>query len=157
MYSNDLICNIIKYINNNYKKEITIEELSLVYSYNRFYIMRLFKKEIGDTIFNYINKLKVYKSIELLYENRTILNISISTGFNSQEYYSEIFKNIIGISPLKLRNLYNLENKDTVITNLNKLKLYFNNIDIYIPIFSKKIKQNFNFNNEILHMEEYFK
>ena len=86
MYSNDLVCNILIYINNNYKKDISIDEISNYFSYNRFYIMKLFKREIGDSIINYINKLKIYKSIQLLDSNKSILNISISSGFNSLEY-----------------------------------------------------------------------
>ena len=43
MYSNDLVCNILIYINNNYKKDISIDEISNYFSYNRFYIMKLFK------------------------------------------------------------------------------------------------------------------
>lgn len=132
MYSNDLVCNILIYINNNYKKDISIDEISNYFSYNRFYIMKLFKREIDDSIINYINKLKIYKSIQLLDSNKSILNISISSGFNSLEYYSEIFKKYIGISPNKYKNLYNLENKDIVINNVNKIRMFFQEINNYL-------------------------
>lgn len=45
MFSNDLVCNIIEYINNNINKEITIDELSLLFYFNKTYIMKRFKKE----------------------------------------------------------------------------------------------------------------
>ncbi len=45
MFSNDLVCNIIEYINNNVNKEITIDELSLLFYFNKTYIMKRFKKE----------------------------------------------------------------------------------------------------------------
>lgn len=132
MYSNDLVCDILIYINNNYKRDISIDYISNYFSYNRFYIMKLFKREIGDSIINYINKLKIYKSMQLLGNDKSILNISISSRFNSLEYYSEIFKKYIGISPSKYKNLYNLANKEMVINNLNNLRRLFQYVDNYL-------------------------
>lgn len=147
MYSNDLVCDILIYINNNYKRDISIDYISNYFSYNRFYIMKLFKREIGDSIINYINKLKIYKSIQLLGNDKSILNVSISSGFNSLEYYSEMFKKYIGISPSKYKNLYNLENKEMVINNLNNLRRLFQYVDNYLsrrepkqlPIYRRSI------------------
>ena len=106
MYSNELICNILEFIDNNFKRDISIEEITFRFSYNRYYIMKKFKKEIGDSIISYINKLRVYNSLsELNHTNNSIVLISINNGFNSLEYYSEMFKKIIGISPSKYRKL----------------------------------------------------
>ena len=55
MFSNDLIIQILIYIENNLYKKISIDELSITFHYNKDYIMRLFKKEIGYTIIDYIN------------------------------------------------------------------------------------------------------
>lgn len=76
--------------------------------------------------------MKIYKSIQLLGNDKSILNISISSGFNSLEYYSEMFKKYIGISPSKYKNLYNLENKEMVINNLNNLRRLFQYVDNYL-------------------------
>ena len=46
MYSNELICDILNYIDVNINKKITIVELYLKFYYNRYYIMKLFNKEI---------------------------------------------------------------------------------------------------------------
>ena len=132
MYSNDLVCDILIYINNNYKRDISIDYIANYFSYNRFYIMKLFKREIGDSLINYVNKLRVYRSISFFRDHKSILNISISSGFNSLEYYSEMFKKHIGISPSKYKNLYNLENKEMVINNLNNLRRLFQYVDNYL-------------------------
>ena len=69
--------------------------------------MKKFTKELGDSIISYINKLRIYSSLdELNNTDNSIVLISISSGFNSLEYYSEIFKNIIGVSPSKYRKLF---------------------------------------------------
>lgn len=100
MYSNELVCDILEFIDCNFKREISIEEIAYKFSFNRYYVMKRFKKEIGDSIVSYINKLRIYNSLsELKDTDNSILLISIDNGFNSLEYYSEIFKSIIGVSP----------------------------------------------------------
>lgn len=107
MYSNELVCDILEFIDNNFKRDISIEEISFRFSFNRYYVMKKFKKEIGDSIISYINKLRIYSSLdELNNTDNSIVLISINSGFNSLEYYSEIFKNIIGVSPSKYRKLF---------------------------------------------------
>lgn len=107
MYSNELVCDILEFIDNNFKRDISIEEISFKFSFNRYYVIKKFKKEIGDSIVSYINKLRIYSSLdELNNTDNSIVLISISSGFNSLEYYSEIFKNIIGVSPSKYRKLF---------------------------------------------------
>ena len=63
MFSNDLVCKIIKYIDENFNNKITIEDLENTFFYNRFYIMKLFKKEMKLTIIDYINSLRIYNSM----------------------------------------------------------------------------------------------
>ena len=50
MHSNELICNILFYIDNNINNIITIDDLANEFYYNKFYIMKLFKKELNISI-----------------------------------------------------------------------------------------------------------
>ena len=105
MYSNKLICNILIYINNNINNKISVNELSNIFFYNRFYIIKLFKKEIGLSITEYINSIRIYNSIiQLKNSNNTLMNISLKNGFYSLEYFSETFKQITNINPRKVTN-----------------------------------------------------
>lgn len=100
MYSNNLICDILIYIDDNISNKITIEDLENKFFYNRYYIMKLFKKEMGITLINYINSIRIYNSITLIKEsNNSLLNIAFKCGFYSIEYFSETFKKIIGVNP----------------------------------------------------------
>lgn len=99
MYSNELICDILEYINNNINKEITIDELSILFFFNKTYIMKKFKKEIGMTIHSYINSIRIYNSLFDFKFNNYILSIALKHGFNSLEYFSETFKKIMGVNP----------------------------------------------------------
>lgn len=114
MYSNELICDILDYIDNNINKKITIEELSDYFSYNKFYIMKLFKREIGISLIVYINCIRILNSINLIQNNNySFTKIALCNGFYSLEYFSETFNKIMGVSPRIFKNYYTYRYKLT--------------------------------------------
>ena len=128
MYSNTLIIEALNYLNSNLYQKIDLDSLSQVFHYNKFYLIRLFKKELGITINDYLNQMRIYNSLDLIVNpNYSCLKVALTYGFTSLEYYSETFKKIIGISPLKYRAFYlkkdNLtdDTKNIVINNVIKL------------------------------------
>jgi len=138
MYSNELICKILNYIDNNINRKITIEELSLRFYYNRYYIMKLFKKEIGLSLFNYINYLRIYNSINSINtSDKLFIRIAIDNGFYSLEYFSEMFKKIVGVSPSIYKKFYysrympSKENYKLITDNIIKLNLLINKVNTY--------------------------
>ena len=138
MYSNELVCKILNYIDNNINKKITIEELSLRFYYNRYYIMKLFKKEIGISLFDYINNLRIYNSINSINNsNKLLIRIAIENGFYSLEYFSEIFKKIIGVSPSIYKKFYynrytpSKNNYKLITDNIIKLNMSINKVNQY--------------------------
>lgn len=129
MYSNKLICDILIYINQNIKNKITIEDLENLFFYNRYYIMKLFKKEIGLTIIEYINSIRIYNSIMSIKENNTnFINIAFKNGFYSLEYFSETFKQITNLNPRKFKDYFLQKNSisfnDIEQINNSIVKLY---------------------------------
>ena len=138
MFSNELVCNIITYINSNINDEITIDSLSNKFYFNRTYIMKRFKKELGISIVNYINMLRIYNSLKYIKEDKKILEIALHNGFNSQEYYTEIFRNIIGVNPLTYKKYINYISKldnnsiDIIEKNIISIESKLKEIDSYI-------------------------
>ncbi len=100
MFSNELVCNILDYIDKNIDVEIKIDTLTNIFYFNRTYIMKKFKKELGISIINYINSKKIYNSLKYFKDQKSILEIALKSGFNSQEYYTEMFRKILGVNPL---------------------------------------------------------
>ena len=111
MFSNELVCNIIDYIERNLYEEIKIDDIARAMYFNRTYIMKKFKKEIGISIVNYINTVKIYNSLKYLKYDKSILEVALKNGFNSQEYYSEIFKSVLGVPPLTYKKYISYTSK----------------------------------------------
>ena len=144
MYSNQLVCDILEYINSNINKEITIDELSTMFFFNKTYIMKRFKREIGITIHSYINYIRVYNSLLDFKNDNYILSIALKHGFNSLEYFSETFK-IMGVSPQIYRKFIfissNISIKDdtTIRNSIAKLQSIKDNTIRYLN--NRKPKQ----------------
>lgn len=110
--NNDYMLNkikcILKYIEQNYRNEITIEDLSKASNMSQYYLMRSFKKYIGKTCTNYINDYRLNKSSGMLITTEySIMNISIECGFNNISYFNKLFKEKFNLTPKEYRRKYN--------------------------------------------------
>lgn len=139
MYSNKLVCDILNYIELNLNSKISINDLERTFYYNKFYIMKLFKKEIGVSIFEYINILRIYNSSnEIKNTNNSFTMISINNGFYSLEYFSEIFKKVVGVNPRTYKNFWNSNYKinendlNTIRASIIYMKNFIEQKDKYI-------------------------
>lgn len=110
MYSNELVCKILNYIDENINNRISIDDLSKFFNYNRYYIMKLFKRELNISIIDYVNIVRINNSLEYIKNNYSFLSIALVNGFYSLEYYSEIFKKVLGVNPSTYKKLINRNN-----------------------------------------------
>lgn len=99
-----------KYIQKNYTKEISLEEIANHVSVSSFYLSRVFSKKEGMTYKDYLIKLRMEKAKQLLGEGKkAIKEISIEVGYADQNYFSRAFKKYYDKSPLEFsskRNKY---------------------------------------------------
>ena len=149
MFSNDLICDILDFIDDNINRKITMDELSRHFYFHKDYIMRLFKKEIHSTISDYINKKRIFQSLkDLQLSNDSILYIGLKHGFSSLEYYSEVFHKVMGVSPVIYRKFsarsIEVEDEDmkTIQKNLANISGFFENVTRYRNNRKKTLSMN---------------
>ncbi len=102
--TSEKITSVIEYISKNYNIISSIDEIARYCYINKSYLCRLFKKETGLTVFEYLNLVKIYRSCELICNtNDTIADIAIKCGFSSISYFSYTFKKLIGKTPLQFK------------------------------------------------------
>ena len=122
MFSNDLVCDILDFIDDNINRKITMDELCSHFYFNKDYIMRLFKREIHSTISDYMNKKRIFQSLQdLQFGNDSILFIGLKHGFTSLEYYSEVFHKVMGVSPIIYRK-FSTRSIDVAEKDINKIQ-----------------------------------
>ncbi|MBE7045556.1 MAG: helix-turn-helix transcriptional regulator [Ruminococcaceae bacterium] len=96
----------ITYIEQHYREEITVEELSRICNMSVSHFFPCFKKAVGVTPVEYINHHRIGQAIILLMndEKATISNISELVGFESDAYFRRVFKRVTGKTPREYRN-----------------------------------------------------
>lgn len=84
----------------NYHSDLSIEKIAKELHYSRNYFGQLFKQEMGMSVNEYINQVRVQKAKVLLLDgNLKIGQIAEKVGFSDQQYFSRIFKKIVGCMP----------------------------------------------------------
>ena len=90
---------VIDYIRQNYTQTISLDELSSICNYNKSYLCRLFHKETGFHISDYLTVCRLSHAIKLLHENESISNCARLSGFHSTSFFISVFKQNVGITP----------------------------------------------------------
>ena len=98
------IFEVANYINENFHKKITLDDLEEKFYMSKFYLSRKFSEITGFTISEYINIKRVYNSTYLLDEtDLTISEVAYKCGFNSLTYFDKVFKKYMNTTPRKYR------------------------------------------------------
>lgn len=100
----DIISNVLIYITNNYKSQLDLKIISKKFGISRYKISRIFSNVIGISFSDYINTLRVgYAQNALINTNGNILNIGFESGFQNQQSFNRVFKELVGASPKEYR------------------------------------------------------
>lgn len=91
---------IIKYIEDRYNEDITLDELADFLNFNRYYFCRLFKGITGMSPVKFINNYRVHQAISLMQNSTlTISQISSQVGFNNSNYFTKVFSEVTNETP----------------------------------------------------------
>ncbi len=96
-----------KYVEENFSKKITLDEVAAIVDLNPVYLSVVFKKETGHNFSDYILKFKMEKAKEMLKnENETIAAVAAKLGYKDSRYFSKLFLKTVGLKPTVFRRLY---------------------------------------------------
>ena len=108
---NHLIMEIIKYINENIKKQLSIDDIADAVHMNRSYIMHRFKAETGCTIKEYITEKRLASAKKYIEDGASAKEACFMSGFNNYTGFYRAFKKKYSFSP-KEYNEADLMNSD---------------------------------------------
>ncbi|MGM9974896.1 MAG: response regulator [Clostridiaceae bacterium] len=102
-----IIREIEEYIQNNYQKNISINSIASAVYLTPQYLCKLYKKETGKTVNDFITQVRIEASKVLLRDRRyKLYEIAESIGYNDANYYARVFKKITGLNPSDYRELH---------------------------------------------------
>ena len=95
---------ILFYIQENYTFDINLDTIAEHFGLHKVYLAKTFKDEFGESINEYIRKLRIEKAKELLSNEEVFVSDIIEVvGFNNPQSFYTIFKRFVGMSPGEYR------------------------------------------------------
>lgn len=95
-----IIRNVIDYINLNFHSLISLSLIAKNFNINSSYLSRLFKKQTGMNITQFINKKRIFEAMFLIKQNdNSITEIALMVGFENHNYFCTVFKKITSLTP----------------------------------------------------------
>ncbi len=96
-----------KYIEENYMKNITLEDIGSHLGFNPSYFSSLFKKETGTSFIEYLSKTRIEKAKDLLRESDLrIQDVCLMVGYNDAKYFTKSFIKHTGLKPNEYRKIF---------------------------------------------------
>lgn len=95
---------LLQFISEHYNEKISTSALAKKCFLSEEYFCRFFKSEIGMSVSNYVNKIRIEKSTVLLNNTSlSITEIATNVGFDDINYFSRLFKKYKKMSPTEYR------------------------------------------------------
>jgi len=102
---NNRINVIFNFVKNEFKRNISLEEIAEVVSMTVPAFCRYFKKTTGKTFVQFVNEYRLVHAAKLLHEKQiSITDICFESGFNNFSHFNKQFKKFTGKSPSTYRN-----------------------------------------------------
>lgn len=107
-YKNKRIAAIHEYLMRNYQKNIDLVQIASLVNMAEGSVCRFFKMQVGMTIFEYLNQIKIEFACKLLMnKNMSVMDVAFDSGFNNLSHFNKQFKKNTGLTPLEYKQRYN--------------------------------------------------
>ena len=101
--SNNTMRKAINYIREHYKDDISIGDVAEEACIGERYLRKIFSQHLNLSPVDYLNQIRINKAIELLrITELSVKEVCFECGFRSPQYFSRIFKQLVGVSPSDL-------------------------------------------------------
>ena len=101
----DVIHKTIHFLNANYSRKISLQEVADNVHMSASHFSKVFKDEMSQSLTDYLGRLRVDRSKDMLRERSIPLaEIASRAGFDDQSYFTKVFKRYTGQSPGRYRN-----------------------------------------------------
>lgn len=90
---------VIKYIDENFKEQPSIDTIASYIGMSKYHLIRVFKEYVGVTPIQFLQSVTLNYAKEHLKESKSILDSALDMGLSSPSRLHDLFVNIIGVTP----------------------------------------------------------
>jgi two-component system, response regulator YesN len=94
-----LVERIIRYVQERYQKEITLESAAREVYLSTVHLNRIMKKELGTTFLEYLTHIRIEEAKRLLLAKHSVQEVCIDVGYKDPKYFSQLFRKMTGVKP----------------------------------------------------------
>jgi AraC-like DNA-binding protein len=94
---------VYKFIETNYQRTISIDEIAKLTHLSNAAFCRYFKKMTRLTFTEFLNQYRIEQAKLLLKSDKNVTESSFECGFESLSYFNRIFKKVVGINPMQFK------------------------------------------------------
>ncbi len=112
------VLGVLQYVDCNYQNYVNLGMFCQQYHYTLSYISRIFRQETGLSFREYLQKVRIEKSCQLLAgSDMRIGEIAQAVGYEDKKFFNTIFKKIVKMTPREYRNLSSVKGKGSGAVN----------------------------------------
>ncbi len=102
---NDFVKIVRDYIESHFQEDIALQDIAGVFGYSDVYFCKLFKQNFGMNFITFLNEFRMERAKELLSDPEiNIKDISARAGYRDANYFTRVFKRMVGMTPSEFRS-----------------------------------------------------
>lgn len=99
-----IVSQAIRYIEDHLDKKLDLETVASALHYSKYHLHRIFTKIVGLTVHEYVQRRQLTEAAKLLvFSKRSIMEIALSSGYESQQAFTSSFKAMYKMTPAEFR------------------------------------------------------
>ncbi len=100
---NDTVNSIMEYVRQHYADKISLTQIAEEFYLTQSHVARLFKKHTGESVLEYINRLRIEEAKRLLEQGMSVKEAADQVGYDSLNNFYKYFKRYTGKTPAEYR------------------------------------------------------
>ncbi len=104
-YFDPVVEQVLQYIEEHYREKVVLSDLEEALHYSERYINQKFRKILGTTVIEYLNRFRIQKALAMLKDKNTVIaEVGFLCGIGEYKYFNHVFKKYIGCSAKEYQN-----------------------------------------------------
>ena len=94
------VIEVKEYVDKHYNEKLALDDLAALFYINKYYLVKVFKEQFGQSLSSYILSVRITKAKQLLrFSDKTVEQIGYECGLGAPHYFSQTFKSVEGVPP----------------------------------------------------------
>lgn len=104
--SSQKVQKISNYLEEHYAEKISLQALSDLTGWSKYYLLRSFTRQKGISPYSYLETIRVNHAKRLLEQGVKPIEVAFPTGFSDQSHLTRFFKSMIGLTPKQYMKIF---------------------------------------------------